>query len=530
MARDRGTGRSRSDIANTRAYYRRKLDQGLETGADEAVLRMLWAAHAIQSGHSDAGLRFFQSVPRDFVTSDMTDRHHIHPWEYETLANEMLTVPKRMKLHRGAERTLLTGDWRNVTNIVNRLRGLENIESAYRLNDATILREMSRIGGRQFDWQRGYFNAPQFYRSAYIYGQGACADFFAAEYGITVNQLSLIGYGLFVWLSDHDFFRRNTSMSEMGISPENLQRALALVTQPIAEARAQAGAIRRSIYHTAYRPSVFRMRPCISFGDEQERIRAPLPQLILERTTAGIFYDVVRGGGAVRDDYGHRFESYCLAYLRATLPGIDWQEEQRYRVKPNHIDTPDILGNTDGSLALAIECKASRMSYEARFGADPLEERGYEDIIKAVYQLWRFFSHCRRGLASFRLSDSVCGAVLTLDSWLLMAGELQAEVIERARIMAAEKDALILPEDQKPIAFFSITDMEASIIRATESSFGSAIRALATKEHHGWMLVNVHERFIEEGAEPKPFPFHDRLGEVLPWWNIIEDERDRRNQ
>jgi hypothetical protein len=254
-------------------------------------------------------------------------------------------------------------------------------------------------------------------------------------------------------------------------------------------------------------------------------VRAPLPQLILERVTAGVFYDVVGGGGALRNDYGRRFEEYCLAYLRAMLPDLDWREETKYRVKGNDVLTPDILLAEGAGLDLAIECKATRMGYGAKFGHGELDERGFEEIIKAVFQLWRLFSHCRRGLTGMTLHADAVGAVLTLDNWLQMATPLRDEVVTAATQMAAAKDSEILEQDRRPIAFFSITDLEVTLTKASSETFLQAARAVSTPKHQGWMLANVHNRFAEPNQTRKPYPFHSDIGKVLPWWDSVEAKR-----
>jgi hypothetical protein len=243
--------------------------------------------------------------------------------------------------------------------------------------------------------------------------------------------------------------------------------------------------------------------------------------------TAGIFYDVAGGGWDVRDEYGRRFEAYALRYLEAMLPGIHWQSEQAYRVRKDEFKSPDILWQSELGLRLAIECKATRMSVDARYADDPLTVRGYDDLIKAVFQLWRYFSHCRRGLTGVVLREDVVGMVLTLDSWLLMANELISDVLKAAAKMCAERDPEILAEDRKPIQFYAMTDLETTLAKATEGSFDRAI-AKATEENRvGWMLSSTHDELIAPGIEERPFPFKDDMAEVLPWWKWIADLRDR---
>jgi len=375
-----------------RKFYRKKLNSYLEIADDEGFMQLLWAANALQADAEHAAAPHLNySYPKIAVTTDLTDRSFIYKWELETLANEALATPNRTRRKHDRIRTLNTESYNAVVSMANVLRKLENAEDEHGLKDRAVLREMARIANRQFDWQRGYFNVPQFYRNAFVYGQGTCADYFKAEHGITINQLSLIGYCIYITLTENPVFRRFTNMGAVGIGPTDLERALAVIARPILVMRALAAEERSMGYYTAYRPSVLRRFPCIIFGDGNNRIRAPLPQLILERVTGGVFYDVVGGGGAVRRDYGRRFEEYCIKYLRAMLPELDWREEVKCRARGGEMSTPDILLVEGAGVGLAVECKATRMGYSAKFGEGELDERGFDEIIKAVFQLWRFF-------------------------------------------------------------------------------------------------------------------------------------------
>jgi hypothetical protein len=508
-------------VVSFRTFYRKKLNNYLETADDEGLMQLLWAANALQSDAEQAAAPYLDyRYPKTAVTTDLTQPSFIYKWELETLANEALATPKRTHRRRGGTRTLNTRSYNAVVNMANVLGKLENAEDVQGLKERSVLREMARIANRQFDWQRGYLNLPQFYRNAFVYGQGACADYFKAQHSITINQLSLVGFCMHTMLAENPVFRRRTDLSAVDVDSDVLERALVLIAKPISAMRALAAEERRKGYFTAYRPSVLRRFPCIMFGDENDRVRAPLPQLILERVTSGVFYDVVGGGGAVRHDYGRRFEEYCIKYLRAMLPTLNWREEVKYRARGSEMSTSDILLVEGVELGLAIECKATRMAYRAKFGDGDLDG-GFEEIIKGVFQLWRFFSHCRRGLTGLTINKDAVGAVLTLDNWLQMANPLQDEVLSAASEMAAAKDPEIVEEDKRPITFFGITSMESTLATATSKSFLQAVRAAATAEFRGRLLSNVHERFTKKDQPTKPYPFRSDMGSVLPWWDAV---------
>lgn len=508
-----------------RAYYRKKLNKKLSYASDEDLFVLLWSVNALQSGHEGQAHAFLdQGYSTEAATSDVTSRWAVFKWEIETLANEILTQPKARQFQTGA-RVLNTRTFETARQMVRNLRKLENAESSRALRDNRILREMVRIANRQFDWQRGYNNVMQFYRNTFVYGQGVCAEYFEKKHGITVNDFSFVGFALFSHLATQPVIASNIDGTPIGLDREVLTKALGVLSRPLKEMRALARAERQGIYETAYRPSVLRQHPCVGFGLAGERIRAPLPQLIIDRVTNGVFYDVVGGGGAIRADYGSRFEEYALRYLKAQLPECDWQPERKYRLGKDTVDSPDILLLEEDKVTLAVECKATRMGYGARFGSVEIDERGFEDIIKAVFQLWRFFSHCRRGLSGLRISEDAIGAVLTLDGWLTMANPLEAEVLAAAKEMAERRDPQILEEDRRPIAFFPIVDMESALIRANRSSFISAVRRRSDEDRRGYMLVTVHDEFLDPEEPEKVFPFGDDVGRLLPWWDVVEEAK-----
>lgn len=514
-----------------RDYYRNKLNKHLSCAGCEEFIQLLWATHILQTENPGPARKFFlpETIPNGAMSAKMPSEHSIHKWEIETLANELMTVPKAKPKKNGPTRTLRWDHFGAARDCVNWLRKLENVEYRVQKKREDIFVEMGRIAARQFDWQRGFVNIPQFFRNAFVYGQGPCAAQFEKAHGITLNRFSQIGFMLFVSLTNFPIVRNDKSWMKMAVDWEEVERVLALIAMPFPKAAALARDRRRKTIHTADKPSILRQAPCLRFGENGERIRAPLPELILERVTSGVFYDVVGGGGPIRDDYGRRFEDYCARYLAETLPGFEWEREFSYRKKPNNLDTPDMLCKQSDRISVAFECKATRMSQEAMFGLNPIEARGYQDITKAIFQLWRFFSHCRRGYTGKIANDDAVGVVLTLDNWLVLADTLRKQVLVDAEKMAAEKDAGISETDRKPIVFVAVPELERMLSKSTEVTFLQALKSSNTEKYRGWRLDGVHDDLVAGTAHPnRDYPFADELGKLLPWWDELGEERSDR--
>jgi hypothetical protein len=307
---------------------------------------------------------------------------------------------------------------------------LHSIEGADYLENSDaipIIKEIPRIIARQFPWQRRDW-LPDLYRSVYIFGQGLGAKFFNETHGLTINEFTLFGFALFVSFGEQPIFRADTNSSEIGFDAAKTELALRRLCLPIDRAQKLTRDQRQLDISTAYQPSLLRSFPCISFGPKRRRVYAPLPQLILDRITTGLYYDVVDGGQKVREEYGRRFEKYAFAYLNAMLPNLNICSEWSYKFRKQRFDTPDIICmNCDNEVSVIIECKAHRMSHIARFGESAAGEAGYQSMAKAILQIWRFVSHSRSGGTGKTTAIKVVGMVLTLDDWLV--GDTATDVL-----------------------------------------------------------------------------------------------------
>lgn len=240
----------------------------------------------------------------------------------------------------------------------------------------------------------------------------------------------------------------------------------------------------------------------------------PVPPLILQRITSGLYFDIVGGRGAVWADVGERFERYCLRYLDAMLPAHQVEGEARYGPKGRGFDTPDILVSDESGIRLTIECKAKRMPVEARFSGDPVSNASdaYAEIAKGVFQVWRFFSHARRGLYQRPVANDCLGMVVTADPWLVMGQKLHPEVMAIAAEMADAKDAEISAADRRRVPVVLIDDLEYLLQHAADRELFDRLEALSA-DPTGWDWSIVHG--LDDPAK-QPYPFAGELRAKLP--------------
>ena len=504
-----------------KTYYSQKLDDLLSKASDEEFCQLVWSVDALQSERVEAASKFVTFPPQAAVPN-IASEYAIYKWELETLITRLLSVPKQHL----ATRRLNCGVFNAAALVTKHLRKLENAESGLYLKRFGIFNELHRIGQRQFPWQRGYFNTPQFVRYAYIYNHGQAKSYFEQSHHLSINDFSLIGFGLYWACSQNPWIHRSFSFKEIGLRRETVEAGLKLLSIGVHEAQKEATAFMgEKQIPTAYRKSLLRQHPIIAFNEKQDGLIAPLPQLILLRVTAGVFYDLVGGPSSIRNEASARFEQYSLEFMRAMMPSFDVRKGERYLKGGNTIEAPDILVSEGGQLTIVIECKARRLSFDAQFGEDPVKDaqQGYTEMGKGVFQLWRYFSHLRRGIVpNTFLTGSAHGVVLTLDPWLTMSEKLR-EHVESMAHRQADADDGITAEDRRPVIFCSIADFELVIRDTDEREFLRVLMATREARFRNWLLPGVSRDLGVQRQSLRPFPIS--VGTVLPWWDTIPGMR-----
>jgi hypothetical protein len=193
-----------------------------------------------------------------------------------------------------------------------------------------------------------------------------------------------------------------------------------------------------------------------------------------------------------------------------------------YRYEPTKgapVDTPDLLVRDGEKIVIAIECKATKLTYLAQFAEDPFEaeKKQYLQIANGVFQLWRFFSHVRRGFVKEPLDADTSAMVVTLDSFLMINPEITAKIIEEATSLA-DKEGELAAEDRCHIIFCPIQDLEYVLSLSTEDSLLATLKTSREQKYIGWGLreISREQAAGEVSIEPRRFPF--QLDSLLPWW------------
>lgn len=512
-------------------YHYRKLQGLLSKADDRAFMQMIWAVDALQTGR-DATAAKLLKYPAEAANARLNAKYAVHRWELETCLVQLFLTPKKAR-SPGRNRILNCHEFGAMVAVINRLRDLENAESARRLNPSGIFGELHRIAQRQFHWQRGYYNLPQLYRYWYLYCQGECAAYFEKRYGFSIHDFTFGGFGVFAACHTVPYFHESFALQDAGLENELVRRVLPLLALPLPQMRKfmASNAQTMNAKHgrplpIAYLPSALRQFPLVGLEDQPGMFIAPIPELILLRVTSGLYYDLIGAGGKLLNEPADRFEQYCADFIRESYPRFSVRRAYQHGTRRAPLHTPDLLVADAGKIAIVAECKATKLTYLAQFADDPFlaQEQQYEQLAEGVVQVWRFFSHARRGVIQEDTAPEAYGIILTLDTYLSFSRDLSAKVFERAlEISSAEPD--IIDVDRRHVMFCPIQDFEQLSGRGTEDTLQAALKASTDPKYEGWALREIHrETSREQNIPRKKYPF--KMAALLPWWDRLQRSID----
>lgn len=504
-----------------RAHYLKRLRTLLSETATEDLLLSMWHLRQLQSGRSEKNL-FFKSLPRDAITTDIGASLYLHPWTLETLANLKIMNPYASKM--GRERKLDVRHFDAVSKVYNLLHELENASDGIALRKRSVLLEMYRLTKRQFEWQRGLTTPNRIYRYARLYVTENSEQFFAQKYGIELQIFLKFCFAAYAHLVSTPLMSKKTNFTEIGISDEQRDRAIQVISLSLPEARTVAVRDRDGFDHVGYAPSVLRSHPCLDLG---QVLIAPLVELLFNRFTEHLFYDFA-GVGEFRAEFGKNFEFYVEEIFSEHADDFEVKTEMVYG--KTQLRTPDLFLKQGQSVSVALELKSRKLSINAKYGGDPVSdaEGSFDEIANGIFQLWKYAQDSSRQL----VPSDVCASsttrlvLLTLDDWLGMSKPVVDEVLVRAHSLADNKGIQKGTAIRRYVHFCTIDDVEQILNKGDIGDFVKVLDFALDARFKGWSLTSVRNELIGRAGLPEKEPLNSfvKISKTLPWWGEFESE------
>ncbi|MFM8749659.1 hypothetical protein, partial [Rhabdaerophilum sp.] len=299
-------------------FLKRKLSKTLSRAAPADFFAMIWSVRAIQSGET-AAAGFFENFPPEALDQRIDNSSAIHPWELESLTN--LYLQSKPNLDRTGKYTIANcQNFETIRCLINIIRDIENEQYAKTANKSHIFFEMTRIGYRQFAWQRTYVNTFQFYRNRFIYDDIEIQNIFYKTYGLELKSFFLLGFYLYSLFRSTLYVPQNFNFESKEISDHIKNKTLQIIATALdaakLDARKSAARSTQTLGHDyiAYRESTLRRRPVLQLGHFRDQLSCPIPDFLVLRITEGIYYDLVsldNYRSKITNIIGLRFEKYA---------------------------------------------------------------------------------------------------------------------------------------------------------------------------------------------------------------------------
>tara|TARA_R100000365_G_C2717328_1_gene50863 strand:- start:16 stop:822 length:807 start_codon:yes stop_codon:yes gene_type:complete len=249
---------------------------------------------------------------------------------------------------------------------------------------------------------------------------------------------------------------------------------------------------------------------------------APLPQLVVYRMTAGLYYDFADAPQALLEEANTRFEEYAQRLIEAYFPRFTALPSQSYGPRKHRRATPDVLVQDGGQISIVIECKATKLTHEAQFADNPFEaaKSAHAQIVKGIAQLWRFFCHARQGLYDGPpVSPEAHAVLLTMDAWMQMSRQQRERALAAARELVRDEPGFA-DEDARPVVFCSMQELaDVMIVSDDADHLLKTLEAAVSEQYAGWGFREVR-RDLGVPQVARAFPFD--VAELVPWWEIFQ--------
>ena len=217
---------------------------------------------------------------------------------------------------------------------------------------------------------------------------------------------------------------------------------------------------------------------------QRDRMIAPLPDLIAYRASTGIFYEMFNRYRTEFSEYfGHLFEAYTGRVLEASVSSESLISEHsiRERYPESSGKVPDWVV-LDGSIAILIECKATRFSLTAlSTGAEESVDYSLKQVLAALRQLHEFRQAViekATGLERFHHCSEIKSVVVTFEPLYLINSVFFRDHINR---LLLERDNIT----GLPWRILSVKELECLQAHlGTGISFAETLTSMEVKNYH----------------------------------------------
>lgn len=381
----------------------------------------------------------------------------VSEWELEILAKEVILnsgplVDKSTSLKR----------WDIFIETIRGIKSLENHIYKSFGSQENVLIEMIRIAHRQFQWQTDFPNAATTIRYYLIFNRSDIDQICATKLNLSVRDIYLCGMACMGSFISHAAMGYPITSTVPTITQETVNNFLLFASRSISELRKLLKAEQRFDANFAYAYNSLRTFPLILASNA---LLCPIPTLLFWRMTRGLYYELV-SEPKFANAFGVSFQQYVGdAIDRACRDKkVRRLAEVTYGPKGSNKRSVDWIVY-DQSAALFLECKARRLSWNAKSELIDLEplNKDIDILASSVIQIYKTAVDYLEGKyphLPFQHERKIYPTVVTLENWHVFGPVMIKRLDEAVAKKLLEEN---LPSDliaEMPYSIWSIEDLE----------------------------------------------------------------------
>ncbi|KQX22143.1 hypothetical protein [Variovorax sp. Root434] len=450
-------------------------------------LRNLLRQYNLQGSLEDLWF-YFQMYEGAFPMAWIWDGRRRVPIKERIFKWELAVLSRELVLHASPTGALRLSPIQGLIRLTNMLKSVDNNMAKDNISPESAYNSLSATGQLQFAWQRNReFNALMRYYK--VFSAPAVEALLTRQTGVTTREWFLVGFAIAGHLRTHFGISNRQDYSPVGIELARSQTVFEKLSQPLVALQEEFNKAARYDDTWMYTWNPLAAKPLVSLNPKApHHLHCPVPAFVLSRVSQGLYYEISAAEG-FNNPFGASFQAYVGEVLAATFPSprFDLLEEREYKVGRATKHGADWI-LTDDQANLFLECKAKRMTQDAKSAVDPaIIGQQVDFLAKAVVQLYKNIADALAGHTQWQPNNRpVYPVVVTLEDWYLFgpSADLLKESVE-TRMAEARLDLDWLRT--MPYSVASCQDFEDVSPTIAEVGIG-AFFAERSPQHLTWML------------------------------------------
>lgn len=462
-------------------------------------------------------IRFNRALPSQFARMNKQGRLSlkdiVHPWELDILTREIV-------LHADDNNSKDLYNTNHLAAAINNIRSISNSQNHIDLHK-TIFNEIQRGYQQQALWNTN--THLMLARHLKIYKTPALEEVLTKGTSLSINQFYTLGISISGHFLSNFVYNLKQDYTFFGISNEQRDAFLEKVVISFDDLKTRTIAMQEYNENWSYTLNPLVSTPLIIFDQATPNIViCPIPFYLMYRFSEGLFFDIAKIKG-YEQAYGDAFEEYLhdISMILNIGPttNIKVKKPAPYKVGKNQKHGVDLLVY-DSTGAMLIECKAKRLSLNARYKLDDDALNAEIDVLaRYIVQNYKNLEDITNERTGWKPDGrSFFPVVVTLVSWNLF-GPKAYEQLEKSVLIHLEKskissDIVVL----YPYTVMSTEEYETAFQVIAQVGVKEFFTRRSNENQQGWLVMpSIHNNFPEELKSCR----NDYLNFVL---NDLKDE------